>query len=45
MVHGEVLRGNRLGTPPSLTFYSHCGQGVMASVTEVFPNVEHRECM
>jgi transposase-like protein len=34
-----------IGTPPCLTFCTDCGQAVMTGVSEVFPNVEHRECM
>jgi len=28
-----------------MTFCTDCGQAVMAGVSEVFPNAEHRECM
>ena len=34
-----------IGSPPGLTFCTDCGQAVMAGVSEVFPNAEHRECM
>jgi len=34
-----------IGSPLGLTLYTDCGQAVMAGVSEVFPNAEHRECM
>ena len=40
----ERLKDAR-GTPPGLTICTDCGQAVITGVSEVFPNVEHRECM
>jgi len=40
----ERLR-DAIGSPPGMTFCTDCGQAVMAGVSEVFPNAEHRECM
>ena len=34
-----------IGTPVGLTFSTDCGQPLINSVSEVFPQAEHRECM
>ena len=34
-----------IGFPDGLCFHTDCGQAVMSGVSEVFPGVEHRECM
>jgi transposase-like protein len=34
-----------IGSPIGLAICTDYGQAVMAGVKEVFPNVEHRECM
>jgi hypothetical protein len=34
-----------IGTPEGLTFRTDCDTTFMHGVSEVFPNVEHRECM
>jgi hypothetical protein len=34
-----------IGSPPGLTICTDAGQAVMGAVGEVFPRVEHRECM
>jgi hypothetical protein len=40
----ERLR-DAIGTPEGLAICTDAGQGVMAGVKEVFPTLEHRECM
>jgi hypothetical protein len=34
-----------IGHPPFLTFATDACKGLDAAITEVFPNIEHRECM
>lgn len=40
----RILR-EAIGSPVGLAICTDCGQLVMAGVKEVFPDVEHRECM